>query len=148
MHAPTAVLQVLILYMALAVLIGMGQEPHARAVVLLAVGSFFAGLLLLTVVLRRLERAASQFRSEGGRRATAGILGVLAMAVLTVAQGVASGTWRGPSRLLGFHNLAVQFAGAWPLALALALFGGILLAQAYGLLRRRVASPQQPLADD
>lgn len=146
MRALTAALQILIVYMALAVLIGMGQAPQARGFVLLAVGAFFAGLLLVTVVLQRFGRAASQLASAAGRWAVAGVLGLLAMAVLVVAQGVASGIWRGPSRMLGLHDLTVQFAGAWPLALALALFAVILLAQAYGLLTRRGASSQKSVA--
>lgn len=141
MRALTFALQALIVYMALAVLIGIGQQPQARVVVFVAVGAFFAGLLALTVVLPRLQRAASQLRSGAGRRAAAGILGVLAMAVLVVAQGVAVGTWRGPSRLLGLHDLTVQFAGAWALALALALFGAILLGQAFWLLRTPRLNP-------
>lgn len=132
-------LQVLIIYMAGAVILGMTKEPSFNFLHVVIMTTFFVGLFLITIVVQRLARTFGAPAAQNKRRAGVGLLLLLAALFVVVAQGVAVGVWRGPSRLAAFHSLIAHFAGAWSLVLALGVVSGILLCQAYVIGARRVA---------
>ena len=114
-------LQLNILYMGLAVLLGEARSPEFNALAAFAAASFFAGLLLLTSFIPRLVSGASRDEVQTRRYAVAALLVIPAAVLFALAHGVLLGNWRGPSRLTGLYTAVMQFAGAWSLVLLLVL---------------------------
>lgn len=137
MRALRLALQLNILYVGSAVLVGVARSPAFTALAAFAVASFFAGCLLLTRVTTHLAACASTEDVQARRYAVATLLLLPALVALVLAHGVLLGSWRGPSRWAGLHAVAIQFAGAWSVVLLLALAGAVCLALAYRVLRIR-----------
>jgi hypothetical protein len=139
MRALRIALQAAILYLAATVILGMSRHTSFNFLHVLSMGSFFVGLLLITVIVQRAARTFTPIVSRHKRFAVVGCLALFAALLFVLAQGVAVGVWRGPPRFAALHFLVAQFAGAWSLVLTLALAACILLLQAYGVLRQQVA---------
>ena len=136
MRVLLVILQLVTGYLALAIALGMMQSPDFNALQIVVVGTFLAGLLLVTLFVPRFTRGAQLSPIRARRVGAIVLLCLLALGMGAVAHGVLVGIWRGPLRLVAIHQLSVQFAGAWALAMVFFLIGGLCLAFAINVLRR------------
>lgn len=139
MRVLLVVLQVVIGYVALAILLGMMRSPGFNGLETVVVGTFFVGLFLITLFVPRFTRGALLSPARSKRVGAVVVLCLLALGMGALAHGVLVGVWRGPSRLVAVHQLAVQFAGAWALALVFFLIGALCLVLTGNVLRRTEA---------
>jgi hypothetical protein len=123
----------------LAILSGMLQGPEFNALQVVIVAAFLVGSLLISAFVPRFLRGAKLSSVPARRRGAAAVLIVLAVWAGILGHGVVFGSWRGPSRWQAIHQLAIQFASSWALALVFFLIGGLCLVLASKALRPAVA---------
>lgn len=127
--------QIILVYLLVAISVGMLRSPNFNALELVIVGAFFVGNLLVTVFVPRFTRGAQLSPVRSKRIIAALSLSLLGLGSWFIAYGVLVGSWRGPSRLAAIHQLSVQFAGVWAFSLAFFMLGSLCLTFAFKVLR-------------
>jgi len=131
-------LQLVLCYLALAISVGMLRSTKFNWLESIVVATFFAGLLLFTVLVSKAAPHTRLNQVRYKRIMGAAVLVLLALGAGAIAHGVMIGSWRGPPRISAIHQLSVEFANPWALALAFALLAALLVGLALRLLKPAV----------